>query len=77
MQMVLYFYLINFWQNFFFKLNGLNRQIFYLIANSLWGGITVKNNGGFVAKFTITYKLNGEYQTIDSGRITGKIFDLI
>jgi len=37
-------------------------------GQNLWGAITMKNAGGYVGKFTITYKIDGAYQTVDSGK---------
>lgn len=31
------------------------------------GNLSVKNNGGYVMKFTVTYELNGKYETKESG----------
>lgn len=40
---------------------------FYLFkANNLWGGITLRNNGAYVAKLEITFKVDGKYQSIQS-----------
>ena len=40
-------------------------------TNRNWGAITIKNNGAYVAKFTIDYYQNGVAKQEDSGRFPG------
>jgi hypothetical protein len=45
----------------------LLQTVFASTVNRNWGAITVKNNGGYHAKFTIDYYQGGVQKSIDSG----------
>ena len=49
----------------------LLQTVFASNANRNWGAITVKNNGGYVSKFTIDYFQNGQAKQEDSGTYPG------
>lgn len=51
------------------QLNALE-TINMLEANNIGGSILVRNNGGYVARFSIKFKLNGQTITKDSGEFT-------
>ena len=40
-------------------------------TNRNWGAITIKNNGAYVAKFTIDYFQNGQQKQESSGSVPG------
>ena len=45
----------------------LLQTVFASNVNRNWGAITVKNSGGYHAKFTIDYYQNGVAKSLDSG----------
>lgn len=54
------------------QLNALE-TINLLEANNVGGSILVRNDGGYVARFSVKFKLNGQIITRDSGEFTSGV----